>query len=65
MQDGKEGNNRERNGKMDNESFKNKNKAEELQYERIGEICYWGRRYIYKDYIENAYMIKTKLRNLT
>ena len=27
---------------------------QETQYGRIWEICYWGRHYIYKDYIENC-----------
>ena len=49
-----------RNGRMGNKSFKIRNAEKEIQYERVGGICYWGRHYIYKDYTERCVYDKDK-----
>ena len=58
---GRVGNNWEQNNKMDNSKFKLTNKdGVELTYDRVGEICYWERHYIYKDYLEKCTYGKEK-----
>ena len=46
----------EQSNKMNNKSFKRR----ESTYDRIGEICYWGRHYVYKDYLEKCIYDKEK-----
>ena len=46
------GMNWEQNSNVNNKSFKlRETERTELTYDRIGEICYWGRHYVYKAYL--------------
>ena len=46
---------------MNNKCFKLRGtKGVESTYDRIGEICYWGRHYVYKDYLKKRIYDKEK-----
>merc|ERR1712112_777240 len=47
--------------KTNNKSFNIKEKDGSKQtYDRIGEVCYWERRFVYKDYIDMCIYDKDK-----
>ena len=61
---GEAGMNWEQNINMDKEIFKlRETKGTESTYDRIGEICYWGRHYVYKDYLEMCVYYTEKQKN--